>query len=179
MDASGDAGPQMRNRVRELQKARCGYTLDVVNVGYGIRRLVRALQQGKIVLLLFDATVAPGGEHVTTPFLGRSLRVAKGVGWLSWRSGAPVPPMSVTSDRPGRYEVVMQQALAVGQEQDEGRHVATVLRALSAALERDVCARPDAWLKWKDFRAMAGDADSERTAPPSPAMPVCSTRGSS
>jgi hypothetical protein len=83
-----------------------------------------------------------------------------------------VLPVSVTSDRPGRYEVVMQQALAVGQEQDEGRHVATVLRALSAALERDVCARLDAWLKWKDFRAMAGDADSERTAPPSPAMPV-------
>jgi hypothetical protein len=40
---------------------------------------------GTYGLLLFDATVRPSREHAKVPFLGASLRVARGVAWPTWK----------------------------------------------------------------------------------------------
>jgi lauroyl/myristoyl acyltransferase len=150
MDATADSASQIRTRIAELQAAGYRYALEPIGVGYGLRSLVRTLQGGGIVLLLFEPTVDEARQHVKTPFLGGSLRLARGVAWLAARTAAPVLPLSLTSEPHARYRLAIHAPLAAVTHQTER----SLLEALTSVLEREVVARPEAWLKWKDFHIM-------------------------
>ena len=160
MLAGDEAARQLRQRLGELRQAGYDYPMDVAGVGFGMRALVRTLRRGGTVLLLFDATVAPGQEHLDMPFLGATLRVAKGAGWLAWRTGARVLPVSVQSQPGGRCHVVIHPALAAEGRASEPDCVTHVLRRLTAVLEHDVQARPEQWLKWKDHQPGESSCDT-------------------
>lgn len=151
MLAGDEAIKQIEQRLRDLRQAGYDYPMEVAGVGFGMRSLVRTLRRGGTVLLLFDATVPQGRDYLEMPFLGASLRVAKGAGWLAWRTGARVLPVNVQSQAGGRCHVAIHPALPMGGSR-EADCVTDVLRRLTAVLEQDVQARPEQWLKWKDYQ---------------------------
>lgn len=160
MLADDEATKRIRQRLRELRQAGYDYPMEIAGVGFGMRALVRTLTRGGTVLLLFDATVAEGHEHLDMPFLGATLRVAKGVGWLAWRTGARVLPVSVQSQPGGRCHVAIHPPLPMESGSRETDCVAQVLRRLTAVLEKDVEANPEQWLKWKDYRPGESPCDT-------------------
>jgi KDO2-lipid IV(A) lauroyltransferase len=161
MEATTDSADQIRRRIEELGAAGYRYALNPVSLGYGVRTLARELERGGSVLLLFDPTVPEEREHVKIPFLGGTLRVPKGVAWLARRAGAPVLPVSLETGRRARYRLVIHPPVTAATP-DEATGTREVLAAVGAVLERDVLARPEAWLKWKDFHIIVDQA--ERTA---------------
>ena len=146
------ARSQIERRLRDLRQAGFDYPIQIAGVGFGMRALVRALRRGGTVLLLFDATVAEGQDHLDVPFLETTLRVARGAGWLAWHTGALVLPVSVESQRSGRCTVAIHPALPADCASAQDDCVAGILRRLTAVLEHDVQAHPAQWLKWKDCR---------------------------
>jgi lauroyl/myristoyl acyltransferase len=84
------------------------------------------------------------------PFLDGQLQLARGIAWLALRTHAAVVPVTVTVEGPARYHIDLHAPLTEAQRASEH----TLLAALAQTLERDVRARPEAWLKWKDFHIM-------------------------
>jgi lauroyl/myristoyl acyltransferase len=160
MLAGDEAASQIRRRLRELRQAGHDYPIEIASVGFGMRALVRALRRGETVLLLFDATAAQDHDHLDMPFLGGTLRVARGVGWLAWHTAAPILPVSVQSQRGGRCHVAIHPPLPMESGSRESDCVAHVLRRLTAVLENDVQASPEHWLKWKDYRPGGSPCDT-------------------
>lgn len=151
MDASVDSVTQIQARLAELHASGYPYGLEPVSLDHGLRRLVGRLKEGRTVLLMFDPTVAEEQAHVKVPFLGGSLRVARGTAWLAARTGAPLLPVTIASTARGRYRAAIHPPVNGSHETE-----LSMLAALARVLEREVLARPAAWLKWKDFDIMAG-----------------------
>jgi lauroyl/myristoyl acyltransferase len=154
MDATNDSAHEVRARVAEIAAAGYPYRLSPVPSDRGVRILVRELQDGKTVLLLIDPTLADARDHVKVPFLGGQLRLARGIAWLALRTLASVVPVSIMVEAAGRYRIQLHAPLTDAERASED----ALLSALARGLERDVRARPAAWLKWKDFHIMVGDA---------------------
>lgn len=150
MEATDDSTREIRARITELRDAGYRYAIEPVAAPRGVHRIARGLKRGTTALLLFDPTVDPSREHVTEPLLGASLRVARGVAWLALRASAPVLPVSIWTEGPGRYHLDIHGPLTELERSTEG----TILATLARALERGVLARPAAWLKWKDLHIM-------------------------
>lgn len=150
MDATDDSAREIRGRITRLRDAGYPYEIEPVAAHRSVRTVLRRLQQGKIALLLFDSTVTPSQEFARVPFLGASLRVARGVGWLASRACAPVLPVSIRSEATGRYCLEIRDPLTALERSTE----TATLAALARTLERDVLAQPATWLKWKDFHIM-------------------------
>ena len=150
MDATEDSAHEVRARVSEIIDAGYPYGLTPVATDRGVRILVRDLQHGKTVYLLIDPTPADARDHFDVPFLGRELRLARGIAWLALRTEAAVLPVSVRVEDTARYAIQLHAPIA--EEERASEHA--LLTALGRSLERAVRARPAAWLKWKDFGMM-------------------------
>lgn len=150
MDATDDSIREIRAVVDEIAGAGYPCALTPVAADRGVRVLVRDLQQGKTVCVLTDPTPSESRDHLEVPFLGGQLKLARGIAWLALRTHAAVVPVSVKVEGPARYHIDLHAPLTDAQRASEH----TLLAALAHALERDVRARPDAWLKWKDFHMM-------------------------
>lgn len=151
MDATDDSAREIRGRIAQIRDAGYAYEIEPVAAERGARTILRGVQHGAIVLLLFDATVKPSREHAKVPFLGASLRVARGVAWLASRTSAPVLPVSIRGEGTGRYCLEIREPLTELERSTEY----TTLAALARVLERDVLDQPAAWLKWKDLHIIA------------------------
>lgn len=150
MDATDDSAREIRARIAEMQHAGVRYAIEPVAVSRGVRTVLRSLERGTNVLLLFDPTVEQSREHVRTPFLGVWLRVARGVAWLALRAQAPVLPVSIRNEGIGRYHLTIHRPLTELERSNE----ATILATLAQRLEREILVQPATWLKWKDFHLM-------------------------
>lgn len=152
LDATHDSIHEIRSVVDGIVAAGYPCGLTPVPSDRGVRVLVRDLQQGRTVYLLIDPTPADSRDHLNVPFLGGELRLPRGIAWLALRANAVVMPVSIEVVCPGRYRVELHAPLTNDQRTSEQ----TLVAALAQTLERDVKARPAAWLKWKDFGMMCG-----------------------
>jgi lauroyl/myristoyl acyltransferase len=150
MDATDDSIHETQSVIAAVVQAGYPCALTPVASDRGVRALVRELQHGKTVYLLIDPTPVESRDHVTVPFLGVQLRLPRGIAWLALRTQAAVIPVSVEVVSVGQYRVQLHAPLRDEQRTDEH----TLLAALGETLDRDVRARPAAWLKWKDFGIM-------------------------
>ena len=151
MDATDDSAREVRARITQVQDAGYPYAIEPVAAHRSARIVLRRLQGGTPALLLFDPTVPPSRKHATVPFLGASLRVARGLARLALRTSVPVLPVCIRSEGTGRYRIEIRSPLTEPERATEQ----TMLAALARTLESEVLARPATWLKWRDFHNMA------------------------
>jgi lauroyl/myristoyl acyltransferase len=95
-------------------------------------------------MMLFDTEVARARDFDTVTLLQHEIRVPKGIAWLAKRTGAAVVPVTIASNRLGSYRIEIHPPVADG----------APARGLAAVLEHEILARPETWLKWKDFHTM-------------------------
>lgn len=134
---------------RAVIETRSSLGLRVIPFGRSaVRAIGQELAAGAIVCLVCDLEHGPGIE---VDFFGRRAVVPNGPAAFAMRTGAPLVPACVTfGERPGTYEVVLDDPLPVDSEggRDEQRRL---MQALVHRFEEFIRPRPEQWFA---FRAM-------------------------
>jgi len=134
------AGEQLRPGWSEAVKSFKGrYGIEVVSPGAALRRLYRALEQGRIVVLHLDGNLFTGGLDL--PFLGGRATFPVGPARLARRTGSPVAFARCL--RRGSWFWVQ-----VGPPRDgprDGEEEKRLLAELVAEMEKCVLDAPEQW----------------------------------
>jgi KDO2-lipid IV(A) lauroyltransferase len=121
-----------------------------VSRGAGLRALIRALREGKLIGVLGDQS-AGKTDGILLPFFGRTTSVPVGAFELAIRTKALVMPCFMVRRGGADHEIFVGKVL----EDDPARHNDERVRSLAAqyisALEEFIGQHPDQWL-WENKR---------------------------
>ena len=137
-----------------------GLPVRVVSGRWGLRHLVKALADGKTVLLYCDRALGRGESAAEpralarVPFLGTTVCAPMGISWLCERTGAVVLPTVLLWEGDQRHHLIIEPEVCVGGVSDSSPRSAAVAAAVYRVLDRYVRRYPAQWLKWKDFHRM-------------------------
>jgi len=89
---------------RLMNDFRTRFGMEIIPKRHGMRRIIKALNQNKLVGVLLDQNVDwYEGEFV--PFLGRMACANKGLALLALKSGTPVVPIFSIKQPDGKYKI--------------------------------------------------------------------------
>lgn len=108
-----------------------------------VRALIKALKDGRPVALVADRDMTADGIEVT--FFGEKTTIPAGPGTLAARTGAPVIPVGVYIDGPGRYRAVLRPALKVDKSLSRPDQARALSQALVCEFEALIRAEPEQW----------------------------------
>jgi len=123
------------------------------------RRILRALHEGRVVLMHMDQSAANG---LPVSFFGRPAWTATGPVVLARRSGAPIVPMFMYHRGAG-HRLVIQPPYSLSQQADKEAALREDVQRLSEMIEQVVRTAPEEWYwvhrRWKrPARASGGSA---------------------
>ncbi len=157
----GEAGQAaIAGWMAELEQRGFPYPVRVVSGRWALRSLVKALADGATVLLYCDRALgqpesaAESRAAVRVPFLGTTLYVPSGIGWLRERTGAVVLPTILLWEGDQRHHLIIEPEVGVDGAGDPSQRIAAVTAAVYRVLDGYVRRYPAQWLKWKDFHHM-------------------------
>ena len=125
------------------------------------RRILRALRQNEIVLLIADEFKSAG---VRVEFFGRSALAPRGPATLALRTGAAVVPMFVTRGEKDQLTLRIGPEIDLARTENPQQDVGTNTALFTRHLEEMIRRYPDQW-NWLGFRK-----DGKRRRP-RPAVP--------
>ena len=109
------------------------------------RHIYRALERGKIMVILMDAYPETLKRFYNVPFLGGMLKLPPGIARISKRTGAPLVFASVRPRAGWRVQVNIEQIPAIGEEG---------LELAASKLEKEIKKDPCQWWQWPYMNAM-------------------------
>ena len=124
-----------------------------------LRPVLDALRRGGLVGILLDQNAARR-EGVFVPFFGRAASTSRSLALLALRTGAPVLPIFIRREGPGRHRVVIEPPLARPTVNDPEQAVVELTTRCTQAIEAAIRSAPEQWL-WSH--------DRWRTRPPASA----------
>lgn len=124
-------------------KERC--VMALTGAGPAIRRLIEHLKANEVVSI---AALHTGRRYAERPFLGGTLRLAKGGPNIALTTGATLLPVFVVPSEPG-YVVRVEPALVPDHESLEEAEE-EIIDAYVPLLERYVSRYPTLWRGWLD-----------------------------
>jgi len=130
--------------------------VELIDKRGALRPVLEALRRGRMVGVLLDQNAARR-EGVFVPFFGRSASTSRSLALLSVRTGAPVVPIFIAREAPGRHRVVIQPPLPRPAANDPERAVVELTARCNEAIEAAIRRTPEQWL-WSH--------DRWRTRPP-------------
>ncbi len=139
----------------ELDRLRKLYGNHVFGKHSIVREVLAQLKKGGGVGILIDQRVR---EHlgVEVPFFGHPAWTPGILARLARKTGAPVVPTFVFSDRPGHYRLRCDEPLVVDDLSDSELEVVPLTTRYLAVLEAAIRENPDQWLwyhdRWKQLR---------------------------
>lgn len=130
-----------------IEKVRAGYGNTVIYKKGALRNIMRELNRGKVVGILYDQSVLEReGELVN--FLCRKAWTMKMPVLLSQRTGAPILPVFITGTATGHKLTIHKPFLP-----DHEKAIQVNLAILNAFLEQHIIKDPAQWLwihrRWK------------------------------
>jgi KDO2-lipid IV(A) lauroyltransferase len=151
---------------RLLNELRQRYGGEIIPKQRGMRRILAALSEGKLVGILLDQNV-DWYEGAFVPFLGRTACTNKGLALLALRTGAPVLPMFNVRRPGGGYRVVIEPPVELQVTGDKVRDVEDNTARFSRVISRWIRAHPDHWFwfhrRWKtrSFCPLPGEGEGD------------------
>ena len=123
----------------------------VVTYKSGVLEMVRYLSEGFCIGLLMDQDA--GTDGIMVDFLRKKSSTPKGPAALARLKGAPIVPMLIYQERPGKHEICFYPALHVQKTKDREQDIIKMTEKLVAVLELEVQTRPAEWFwlhnRWK------------------------------
>jgi KDO2-lipid IV(A) lauroyltransferase len=129
---------------------------ELIDKRGALRPVLQALRRGRLVGVLLDQNTARR-ESVFVPFFGRSASTSRSIALLAVRTGAPVVPIFIARQAPGRHRVVIEPTLPRPAVNDPERAVVELTARCNEAIEAAIRRTPEQWL-WSH--------DRWRTRPP-------------
>ncbi|NCQ33920.1 lysophospholipid acyltransferase family protein [bacterium] len=146
------AKTQSNARVDRMQngiRRRAG--VDILKTDSGVKAMLKALRQGRMVALVADQDA--GSEGYFTPFLGRPASFFKGPALFAYRTGVPMLTVFIHRLDDRRHRVVIEPAVQVDPTWDEDQAVAALTTHFAARLEAAVRRNPEQYFwvhrRWK------------------------------
>lgn len=137
---------------RVLNELRTLYGGEVIPKQKSMRRILRAVREGKAVGILLDQNV-DWYDGAFVPFVGRTACTNKGLALLAMKTGAPVVPMFALRRPEGGYRVVFEPAMNLQNTGDRLRDVEDNTARFADVMSRYIRAFPDHWFwfhrRWK------------------------------
>jgi len=131
---------------------RSRYGTEIIPAHRGMRHLMRALRQNKIVGILLDQNV-DWYEGAFVNFLGRPACSNKGLALLALRTGAPVIPLFSVRDEAGRYRIIIEKEVPLIRTGDTTRDVEDNTALFTNVIESYIRKYPHHWFwfhnRWK------------------------------
>jgi KDO2-lipid IV(A) lauroyltransferase len=143
----------LRNRyVGDLiNKYRCLYGNQVVDVAVSVREILKALYEKRVVAMVADQSAGAEGPFVE--LFGRPASTHLGPALFSLRSGAPLQMGFMIRQKDGTYEIAIEEVDKTGIAEYTQPNALELTRRHVAILEKYVRQYPDHWLwqhrKWK------------------------------
>ena len=122
-----------------------------------LRPVLETLRRGGgMVGILLDQNAARR-EGVFVPFFGRAASTSRSVALLAVRTGAPVVPIFIRREAPGRHRVLVEPALPPPTANDPEQAIVELTARCTQTIEAAIRSTPEQWL-WSH--------DRWRTRPP-------------
>ena len=145
------ARDQKYPRLNELlNKLRETHGSVAVSRGAGIRSLVRALKEGKLIGVLADQS-AGKTEGIILPFFGIKTSVPTGAFELAVRTGSLLMPCYMVRVEHARHEIFVGDVLRDDPSATNEERIESVARQYLASLEEFISKYPGQWL-WENKR---------------------------
>jgi KDO2-lipid IV(A) lauroyltransferase len=114
--------------------------IELIDKRHGLRDVLQALRQGRMVGILLDQNAARS-EGVFVPFFGVPASTSKGLALIALRTRAPVVPVFIRRLGAGRHRVEVGAALPPPADDDVVAYTAAFNRAIEAAIRQ----APEQW----------------------------------
>ena len=135
----------------EVHAARSSHGIVMVDRRRAAKRMLSALEDKKMVILLVDQAAKPR-EGVLLPFLGRPAWTATSPAKLALRTGAPILPLYCLPEADG-IRIRFEEPIDIAELDPSARTVESILLHLNRSLEKQILERPELWLwmhdRWK------------------------------
>jgi KDO2-lipid IV(A) lauroyltransferase len=139
---------------RYITRTRSGLGMTVIHDADAVRRVPRAMREGKGVAMLVDQGAA-GLASSWVPFFGRYAKTPRGPAVFALRLGAPVVFATALRQPSGRY-VMYYERIAVHPTGDREADVDRIVADYTATLERWIRRAPEQYFwhhrRWKHQR---------------------------
>jgi KDO2-lipid IV(A) lauroyltransferase len=143
---------QRNRRINVLvDRLRSRFDNQTVAMGPSVRQVIRALQEGKTVLLLGDQS-GPR-ESVFIEFFGRPAATHRGPAAFSLRNGTPIVMIFLVRREDGTYDALFEEVDRSALTGSSEENIIELTRRHTALLEKYIRRYPDHWLwmhkRWK------------------------------
>lgn len=139
---------------RYITRTREGLGMTIVHDADAVRRVPRAMREGKAIAMLVDQGAA-GLASTWVPFFGRYAKTPRGPAVFALRLGAPVVFATALRQRSGKY-VMHYERVPVHPTGDRDADVDRIVADYTATLERWIRRAPEQYFwhhrRWKHQR---------------------------
>ncbi|MDA8018035.1 MAG: lysophospholipid acyltransferase family protein [Thermoanaerobaculia bacterium] len=130
----------------DLRASRGRYGVEIIDKAGAAHRMLNAYRRGGLVAIVIDQHVRESAG-IRVPFFGEPAWTSPVLATLSLRTGAPVVPFTCLPAGPGRYRLVVHEAIEpASSDLQESEAEAEMTRLYLAAVERDIREQPEYWL---------------------------------
>ena len=137
---------------RFLNNLRSMFGTEIISKKRGMRRIMTALKEKKMIGILLDQNVA-WYEGVFVKFLGRWACTNKGLALMAIKTGTPVIPVFPVRQKDGRYRIIFENEIKFIRTDDMTADVEDNTALFSGIIENYIRKYPDHWFwfhrRWK------------------------------
>ena len=120
-----------------------------IPIQYALRESLVSLKQNHLVAIVGDRDYTNQGIQVN--FLGRTVKLPKGMAYLALKSGAPVIPSFVVRELDGRIRILLEQPLAVENLNMSDENIQVLTQKGARAMEKQIRIYPTQWFVFRPF----------------------------
>ncbi len=145
-EVSAVARPMRNPRIwRQVSQQRTRTGGALIQQRQAAPQILRALRQGRVVVLLNDQYVR-GTREVFVPFFGVRCSTAAGIALFALRTGAPVLPTYMLRDAPDHHASTICPPLNIARSGDSRRDVEEATSAYNRAYEDIIRRHPEHYM---------------------------------
>lgn len=136
---------KMKNRWvdRFFSGLRMSGGIQPVALGHAAWDCFRALKRKEMVAFVADRDVDGSGYRI--PFFGKEVSIPRGPAEMAAKSGAPVVPAFCIQEEEGRFRLVVEGAIDLGDEMPLERKVALINQRVVSLIEKYISRYPSQW----------------------------------
>ena len=114
-----------------------------------VKRCIRGVRQGEIVMITVDVPVPPDAGAVPVDFFGLPTFTTLAAGYVAAATGRPLYIAYLLPLGKQRYRVVLEGPFEAAPEEPAREAALALTRRVSAALEEAIRGYPEAWAWWQ------------------------------
>lgn len=143
----------LNRRIRKINKSGRSFALEMVdtyNRWFLLRRLQNDLKKNRIIFMMGDYRGSGRKNDGYVKFLGYIINPAKGIAWLSKKTGAPIVPMTFSYENGNMPHLEILDEIKV----DLSLGIDEITQMIYKTVEQMILQAPERWALWVDYHLM-------------------------